>query len=121
MILLIVKSITLPSALYGCFPVIAYTSPPLLGLLWATTMYSIHEVVSHLGNTHLVLEGALVGMHRTLPAEHPIYALLHPHLEGTAYINMGAQDVRTTLLVISVGLTWVGVIRNNCTSGFFES
>ncbi|CAN0414000.1 unnamed protein product, partial [Laminaria digitata] len=53
---------------------------------------SIHEVVSHLGNTHVVLEGAMVSMHRQLPKEHPLYDLLHPHVEGTAYINFHAQD-----------------------------
>eukprot|EP00904_Undaria_pinnatifida_P007087 jgi/Undpi1/3508/HiC_scaffold_16.g06880.m1 len=50
------------------------------------------QVVSHLGNTHVVLEGALVSMHRQLPKEHPLYDLLHPHVEGTAFINFYAQD-----------------------------
>eukprot|EP00904_Undaria_pinnatifida_P007086 jgi/Undpi1/3507/HiC_scaffold_16.g06879.m1 len=54
--------------------------------------FIIHEVVSHLGNTHVVLEGALVSMHRQLPKEHPLYDLLHPHVEGTAFINFHAQD-----------------------------
>lgn len=53
---------------------------------------SIHEVVSHLGNTHLVLEGPMVAMNRQLPREHPIHALLQPHVEGTALINWGAQE-----------------------------
>lgn len=59
---------------------------------------SIHEIVSHLGNTHIVLEGPVVAMNRQLPNEHPIYDLLRPHLEGTALINWGAQNVRTALL-----------------------
>ncbi|CAM9271580.1 unnamed protein product, partial [Laminaria digitata] len=54
--------------------------------------FSIHEVVTHLGNTHVVLEGAMVSMHRQLPKEHPMYDLLHPHVEGTAFINYHAQD-----------------------------
>ena len=58
---------------------------------------SIHEVVSHLGNTHIVLEGVLVAMHRQLPKEHPLYDLIHPHLEGTAFINYHAQDVSRIL------------------------
>ncbi|CAM9248584.1 unnamed protein product, partial [Laminaria digitata] len=53
----------------------------------------IHELVSHLGNTHLVLEGPMVAMHRQLPKEHPIHALLEPHVEGTAFINWGAQEL----------------------------
>ncbi|CAN0462749.1 unnamed protein product, partial [Laminaria digitata] len=56
---------------------------------------SIHEVISHLGNTHLVLEGPLVAMHRQLAKEHPIHVLLEPHMEGTAFINWGAQEVCT--------------------------
>lgn len=50
--------------------------------------------MSHLGNTHVVLEGPLVAMNRCLPKEHPIYDLMKPHLEGTAFINWGAQNVR---------------------------
>ncbi|CAN0120686.1 unnamed protein product [Ascophyllum nodosum] len=55
--------------------------------------FIIQEVVSHLSHTHLVLEGPLVALHRQLPEEHPIHALLHPHLEGTALINWGAQEM----------------------------
>eukprot|EP00904_Undaria_pinnatifida_P011936 jgi/Undpi1/7873/HiC_scaffold_24.g10345.m1 len=58
--------------------------------------FIIHENVSHLGNTHLVMEGAMVAMHRQLPEDHPLYDLLHPHLEGTAFINSLAQDVLIT-------------------------
>ncbi|CAN0440211.1 unnamed protein product, partial [Ectocarpus sp. 13 AM-2016] len=54
---------------------------------------SIHEVVSHLGNTHVVLEGPMVSMNRQLPKEHPIHALFAPHVEGTALINWGADEV----------------------------
>lgn len=60
-------------------------------------LFSIHEVVSHLGNTHLVLEGPMVALHRQLPKAHPIYVLLEPHVEGTAIINWGAQDVSNVL------------------------
>lgn len=63
---------------------------------------SIHEVVSHLGNTHVVLEGPVVAMNRQLPKEHPIYALLQPHLEGTAFINWAAQEVSWTGEVTTV-------------------
>eukprot|EP00904_Undaria_pinnatifida_P011934 jgi/Undpi1/7871/HiC_scaffold_24.g10343.m1 len=53
--------------------------------------FIIHEVVSHLGNTHIVMEGAMVAMHRQFPKEHPLYDLMHPHVEGTAFINSLAQ------------------------------
>ncbi|CAM9271656.1 unnamed protein product, partial [Laminaria digitata] len=52
-----------------------------------------HEIVSHLGNTHMVLEAPMVAMNRQLPKEHPIYYLLKPHLEGTAFINDKAHTV----------------------------
>ncbi|CAN0288357.1 unnamed protein product [Ascophyllum nodosum] len=55
--------------------------------------FIVHEIVSHLGNTHIVLEGPVVAMNRQLPKEHPIFALLQPHLEGTALINWGAQNL----------------------------
>lgn len=32
-------------------------------------------------------------MNRQLPKEHPIYDVLQPHLEGTAFINYFAQQV----------------------------
>lgn len=54
---------------------------------------SIHQVVSHLGNTHIVLEAPMVSMYRQLPKEHPIHALFAPHVEGTALINWGADEV----------------------------
>ncbi|CAN0249624.1 unnamed protein product [Pylaiella littoralis] len=60
--------------------------------------FIIHEVVSHLGNTHVVLEAPMVAMNRCLPQEHPVHDLLSPHLEGTAFINWGAQE-----LLIPVG------------------
>ncbi|CAN0523301.1 unnamed protein product, partial [Scytosiphon promiscuus] len=52
-----------------------------------------HEVVSPLGNAHGVLQAAMVAMPRQLPKEHPLYYLLSPHTEGTAFINYYAQDV----------------------------
>ncbi|CAN0351893.1 unnamed protein product [Ascophyllum nodosum] len=55
--------------------------------------FIIHEVVSHLGYTHVLMEGVLVALHRQLARKHPIYALIHPHLEGTALINWGAQNI----------------------------
>ncbi|CAN0326469.1 unnamed protein product [Ectocarpus sp. 6 AP-2014] len=55
--------------------------------------FIIHEVVSHLGNTHVVLEGPMVSMNRQLPKEHPVHALFAPHVEGTALINWGADEL----------------------------
>lgn len=61
--------------------------------------FIIHEVVSHLGSTHVVLEGPVVAMNRQLPKVHPIRAILAPHLEGTALINWAAQ----ALLIVPGG------------------
>lgn len=54
---------------------------------------SIHEAVSHLSYTHVVLEAPMVSMNRQLAKEHPIHALFAPHVEGTALINWGAHEV----------------------------
>lgn len=81
---------------------------------------SIHEVVSHLGNTHIVLEGALVAANRCFPKAHPINALLKPHLEGTAYINWGAQDVSLFTRSVIVLLNSILKLCNSCTSCFFS-
>lgn len=56
---------------------------------------TFHEVVAHLCRTHLVMEPFWVAACRTLPAQHPLYALLQPHFTGTIEINHAA---RTKLL-----------------------
>lgn len=57
-------------------------------------LISIHEAVSHLSYTHVVLEAPMVSMNRQLAKEHPIHALFAPHVEGTALINWGAHEVK---------------------------
>jgi arachidonate 15-lipoxygenase len=54
-----------------------------------------HEVVAHLGLTHLLVDPVIISMRRHLHPTHPVYALLNPHFEGTAAINIGA---RTSLI-----------------------
>jgi arachidonate 15-lipoxygenase len=49
-----------------------------------------HELVAHLGRTHLVIEGVGVATHRHLATVHPVWALLVPHFEGTLFINEAA-------------------------------
>lgn len=49
-----------------------------------------HELVAHLGRTHLVIEGVAMAAHRHLATVHPIWALLVPHFEGTLFINEAA-------------------------------
>ncbi|UVO54572.1 lipoxygenase family protein [Sphingomonas sp. SUN039] len=49
-----------------------------------------HELVAHLGRTHLVVEAVAMATHRHLATVHPIWALLVPHFEGTLFINEAA-------------------------------
>jgi len=51
-----------------------------------------HELVAHLGQTHLVLEAFVIASHRQLSTAHPVFKLLAPHFEGTAFINWAAKE-----------------------------
>ncbi|WP_375758956.1 lipoxygenase family protein [Corallococcus exercitus] len=71
---------------------------PADGEAWqqAKTVVSVadvtyHEMISHLGHTHLLVEPFVVATHRRLPDDHPVSVLLRPHFEGTLYINNAAQ------------------------------
>ena len=46
-----------------------------------------HELISHLGQTHLFIEPFVVATNRCFSNIHPVRLLLKPHLEGTALIN----------------------------------
>jgi len=48
---------------------------------------NVHEMVSHLGRTHLALEPFAIATHRQLAPNHPLGVLLRPHFEGTFAIN----------------------------------
>lgn len=50
-----------------------------------------HELISHLGLTHLVLEQFAMATPRHLPVQHPLYLLLTPHFQGTLAINDAAN------------------------------
>ena len=54
-----------------------------------------HEVVSHLGLTHLLIDPIVAATRRNLHVTHPVHRLLTPHFEGTVPVNIGA---RTTLI-----------------------
>lgn len=51
-----------------------------------------HELIAHLGGTHLIIEPMVVAMHRQLPPEHPLYVLLLPHFRFTIAINDSALN-----------------------------
>ncbi len=50
-----------------------------------------HELVSHLGRTHLVIEPFVLATKRILPRTHRLRVLLDPHFEGTVLINYGSH------------------------------
>ncbi len=49
-----------------------------------------HELISHLGRTHLLIEPFAIATQRQLAPNHPLGILLRPHFEGTLFINYGA-------------------------------
>lgn len=51
-----------------------------------------HEAISHLGQTHLVIEPFVVATLNNLDEDHPVGKLLSPHFEGTLLINNLAQS-----------------------------
>jgi len=51
-----------------------------------------HEMISHLGLTHLVMEAFAMATPRQLAQQHPLYLLLTPHFEGTLSINAAAEN-----------------------------
>ncbi|MEG3923807.1 lipoxygenase family protein [Microcoleus sp. D3_18a_C4] len=52
---------------------------------------NFHELVSHLGRTHLFVEPFVLATKRILPENHKLRILLDPHFEGTILINYGAH------------------------------
>ena len=49
-----------------------------------------HELISHLGRTHLSIEPFIIATARELAPNHPLGILLRPHFEGTLFINHAA-------------------------------
>lgn len=53
---------------------------------------NVHQAISHLARTHLVLEPFVLATRRQLAEAHPVRLLLDPHFEGTLEINDAAQS-----------------------------
>ncbi|WP_053066120.1 lipoxygenase family protein [Archangium gephyra] len=53
--------------------------------------FNHHELISHLGLTHLLIGPLAIATHRCIPDAHPVSVLLRPHFEGTLNINDMAQ------------------------------
>ncbi|MFW7378439.1 MAG: lipoxygenase family protein [Oligoflexus sp.] len=71
---------------------------PLDGYSWKMARVCVlaahnnhHEVVSHLGLTHLLIDPVVIATRLHLHPNHPIHRLLSPHFEGTAAINVSAR------------------------------
>lgn len=72
---------------------------PADGLNWQkvrsafdTADSNYHELISHLGRTHLLMEPFIVATHTQFKSTHPVRRLILPSLEGTDFINGAAVE-----------------------------
>lgn len=83
-----------------CYQKPSRTNPifyPFHGDSWAQAKIHVqvadgnyHELISHLGLTHLLIEPFVVSSFRKLPNKHAVLTLLLPHFQGTLFINNAA-------------------------------
>ena len=107
-----------PNERLVCHQVFLPSDPPNLWLL-AKMFYNNaeaqqHQSCTHLGFTHLLMEGVVICTHRHLSPSHPLFRLLAPH-----FLYLIAINSRGLEKLISPG-GWVDKGMTVGVSGMFE-
>ncbi|XP_052831145.1 allene oxide synthase-lipoxygenase protein [Octopus bimaculoides] len=99
-------------------PVFTPTDPPgtwTRAKMWYNNAdAAIHQSLTHLAFTHLLMEGIVIATQRNISLSHPVFKLLAPH---TLYLL--AINARGLMLLISEG-GWVDTTMNIGIVGMFE-